>query len=200
MYNEIILNNLRPGTPIVETEVAKFLNISRTPVREALKELEADGLVTSYNSRGTFVSYISPYDVEEIFSLRITLELLALNLSMDFITDEDLDLLEKKFTELLNDFSWEKNHETDTELHSLIINKSGNKRLKIFIDTLNGQIERFRRIASKDAVRASKSVSEHMEIIDHIRKRDLKACEESLIKHLEGVKKSVLQISRADSI
>lgn len=184
----------------METEIAKLLNISRTPVREAIKELEVEGLVTSYNSRGTFVSNITPYDIEEIFSLRIALEILALNLSIDYITDEELDMLETSFTKMDNQFSWEEIHESDIDLHDLIINKSGNKRLKIFLDTLYGQIERFRRIASKDASRASKSVDEHLEIISCIRKRDVKACEESMIRHLEAVKKSVLAISRLDSI
>ena len=188
-----------PGTPIVETEIAKSLNISRTPVREALKELEVEGLVDSYNLRGTFVSQITPYDVEEIFSLRIALEILALNLSINRISDEELDELEKLFSDLEKDFTWKETHEADIALHSLIVNKSGNRRLKIFLDTLNGQIERFRRLASKDKMRSNKTTGEHIEIINCIRERDLKAAEASLQKHLNGVMMSVLDISRLDS-
>lgn len=200
LQNEIILNKLTPGSPIIEMDVANTLRMSRTPVREALKELEAEGLVKSFPLRGTLVSLITPYDVEEIFSLRITLEILALNLSINRITDEDLNRVEAMFLDLKEGFSWEKNHEADKELHDLIINKSGNRRLKEFLDTLNGQIERFRRIASKDSYRSSKTIIEHLDIINQLRGKDLKACELCLREHLNQVMSSTLEIARMNSI
>ena len=87
LENEIINNKLKSGDPIVETNVAKILNISRTPVREALKELESNGLVVSYQGKGTFVRQITTKDIEDIYNVRTQLELLALELSF-----EDLDL------------------------------------------------------------------------------------------------------------
>ena len=112
------------------------------------------------------------------------------------ITDEELDQVEKPFLELTKKFSWEKSYEADMQLHSLLVNKSGNKRLKLFIDTLNGQIERFRRVASKDASRTTNTVTEHIEIIKYLREKDLKACEESLRNHLNKVMLATLETSK----
>ena len=196
LNKEIILNNLKPGDPIVETEIANILSISRTPVREALKELESEGLVVSYPLRGTIVSMITPYDVEEIYNLRITLEVLALHLSINRITAEELNRIETVFLELKQNFSWEKNYVADNDLHSLLVNKSGYKRLKNFLETLNGQIERFRRIASKDETRSLKTVDEHLNIIKYLREKNVQECEESLRKHLIEVMNSTLEIAR----
>jgi DNA-binding GntR family transcriptional regulator len=196
LQNSIILNKLAPGSPIIEMEVAKALQMSRTPVREALKELDAEGLVTNYPLRGTFVSMITPYDVEEIFTLRIALEVCALHLSINRITDDDLDRVESMFADSADGFSWEKNHQADKALHSLIVDKAGNKRLKDFLGMLNGQIERFRRIATMDSTRSINSKVEHIEILKHLRNRDLEACEESLKKHLNQVMYSTLEIAK----
>ena len=67
---EIVTGKLKGGTPILELELSESLKMSRTPIREALKELEAEGAVVSYASRGTFVTELTPYDVEDIFNLR----------------------------------------------------------------------------------------------------------------------------------
>lgn len=196
LLEAILSNQLPPGSPIIETEVATALNTSRTPVREALKELEKDGLVSHYPLKGTFVSEITPYDVEEIFSLRIMLEVCALQLAINKITDADLDKIETMFSLLDENSSREDYSVADKSLHALIVDKAGNVRLRQFLNTLNAQIERFRRMAAMEPTRMSSSKKEHLEIVNTLRQRDLKSCEETLKRHLNNVKDSTLETAK----
>jgi Transcriptional regulators len=194
LLNEILSNRLPPGAPIIEMEIATALHTSRTPVREALKTLESDGLVCHYPSRGTIVSEITPYDVEEIFHLRAMLEIYALQVAYDKLTADELNRVEKMFLSLDDASPWQDYHIADKTLHALIIDKAGNSRLKQFLSILNVQIERFRRLAALDPARAARSRSEHLEIIKALQRKDLQASEESLRQHLVCVKNSTLEI------
>lgn len=200
LYEEIIEGKLAPNTTITETDIANKLGISRTPVREALKELELDGLIVGATGRSSIVSDITPDDVEEIFSIRIALELLALEKSINRISDGEIDRLIEIFKNEKKDFSWERNHQYDKELHGLLIKRSGNKRLKIFLNNLNAQIERFRRIAAKSKGRANKSIDEHIDILLSIKTRDIEKSKESLKKHLLSVKNSVIDIAVVEAL
>jgi DNA-binding GntR family transcriptional regulator len=184
---------LPPGSPIIETEIAAVLKTSRTPVREAMKELESDGLVIQYPQKGTFVSEISPHDIEEIFSLRIMLEVFALQESYNKISDDELNKVNSMFSALGADSTREKYALADKTLHSLIVDKACNYRLKLILKNLNGQIERFRRMAARGPTGVSKSRQEHLEIVQMLLRRDLKGCEESLRNHLNSVKSNTLE-------
>lgn len=196
LMDAILSNRLHPGEPIIETEIATALNTSRTPVREALKALEADGLVSHYPLKGTFVSEITPYDVEDIFNLRIMLEVSALQLAFDKITEEELNEIENMFSALNAESSRQAYHNADKSLHSLIVDKAGSIRLRQFLNILNIQIERFRRIAAFEPTRLTNSRKEHLEIINKLRQKDIKACEKSLKMHLTNVKNSTLETAK----
>lgn len=196
LLEAILSNKIPPGTPIVEAEIAAELQMSRTPIREALKELEAEGLVSRYPSRGTVVSEITPYDVEEIFTLRIALEVLALQLAWGKIPEDELSNIEESFLKLNEHSTKEELHHADKSLHALIIERAGNRRLKQILNQLNSQIERFRRVAALEPSRMSRSKEEHLEIIQLIRKKDLRGCQESLKKHLLNVKQSTLEAAK----
>lgn len=196
LVDAILSNRLPPGASIIETEIATTLNISRTPVREAIRQLEAEGLVTHYPLQGTIVSAITPYDVDEIFYLRVMLEVSALRLSYDKLSEEELNNVEKMFNSLDPGSEREEYAFADKTLHSLIVDKAGNFRLKQFLNTLNVQIERFRRLASQGPTGLSKSKNEHLDIIHKLRLKDLKACEASLEKHLNSVKSNTMETVR----
>lgn len=200
LVDAILSNRLQPGEPIIETEIAIALKSSRTPVREALKALEAEGLVSHYPLKGTFVAEITPYDVEEIFNLRTMLEICALQLSFDKITNEELNEVENMFSVLNAESSNQDYHNADKRLHSIIVDKAGNMRLKQFLNILNVQIERFRRIAAFEPTRLTNSKKEHLEIIRKLKQQDLKACEESLKMHLNNVKNSTLETAKVLSM
>lgn len=191
--NSILNGDLPQGAPVKELELAATLNMSRTPIREALRQLEAEGVVVSYPSRGTFVTTITPYDVEEIFELRILLETWALEKGFYRITDEELNQAEAAFTQSYEPFQWETYHIADRAFHHMILDKAGNKRLSVFASTLDIQIERIRRFGAKEATRREHSYSEHMNIIKCMRNRDLLGSRLALQNHLRSVADSAIE-------
>ncbi|WP_312832999.1 GntR family transcriptional regulator [Sedimentibacter saalensis] len=200
LKNMILSNKLAPNAPIREMDIANELKISRTPLREAMRELEAEGLIVSYPSQGSYVSKITPYDIEEIYELRVLLELHSLENSISRFTDDELNYLSKAFDQTYDDIDWIEYHKADRMLHQLIIEKAGNKRLVGFMNNLNAQIERVRRMSSSDIKRRESSYREHKEIINLIRNKDLQKCKVSLGNHLRSVANSSIEVIKMQEI
>lgn len=184
---------LKPNARIRETDIAQTLQMSRTPIREALRDLEAEGVVVSYPSLGTFVAALSPYDVEEIFELRSFLEVWALEKGINRITDQDLDQAREMFEDANKSGEWSDIHAADLYLHNMIVEKSGSKRLAIFMSNLNTQIERISMSSATDPKREEQTLKEHIEIINCIRSRDLKKSQEVLREHLKNVAEAAIE-------
>lgn len=193
----IINNEFTQGSPLREIEIASKLKMSRSPVREALRDLESEGVVVSYPGRGTFVATITPYDVEEIYELRTMIEEYALRKSFNRITKEELDQVESNFTAPNNPFDWEQYHRADRAFHQLFVDKCGSRRLNQFLGTLNFQVERIRRYSDRSPSRSiNERLIEHLEIIRCIRNGDLEASVKALRTHLRNVANSAIETSR----
>ncbi len=199
LYNAIVTNKLPPGVAIAEQEISNVLGISRTPVREALKQLEAEGLVRHVPLRGTFVEEITTQDLEEIFALRETLEVLALKTAITEITNEELYEIEILLRSLEYDSSNEKFYDSDRRLHDLIVKHGGNRRLAQILNNLNSQMERLRHIAAMKPHRLEQSKKEHLAIVAALKKRDLEEAERLLRQHLRNVKGSTMEVCRSTS-
>lgn len=183
LKEEIISNHLPFGSPIVEQVVADTLNISRTPIREAIKQLESDGLVVCYPFQGTFVTTLPYEEIVEICSLRALLEVFALERSIYRFTDKELDMFKRRFQQCRNDV--QAYQEVDAEFHHMIVEKANYKRTAEIIDSLDLQIKRFRNASrSEFSEREDASLKEHLELIELIRKRDLETCSRKLKEHL----------------
>ncbi len=91
----IIEGKLAPGEHLPEDTIARQLGVSRSPVRDALRALEREGLVVGFPNRGSFVREFSPHDVDEIFSLRVAIESLAAEWAIEHLTEEDLREMER---------------------------------------------------------------------------------------------------------
>ncbi len=196
LFDEIIYNRIKPGTPLSEAEIAARLEISRTPVREAMMILEREGIVVRYPSRGCFVSQITVQDVYEIFELRIQFELSALRSSYTLVGDAQLADLEKALEELTPDSPPEDYFEADRRLHSMLLDYCGNSRLVDFICILNAQIERVRVISASKPDRLAESRKEHLEIVRAIRSRNLARAEELLAAHIGNVRDSTMAVCK----
>lgn len=197
LYNSIITNKLQPGQPVIEQEISGTLGTSRTPVREALKQLESEGLVRHIPGRGVFVSEVTTQDVEEIFVLREMLEVLALQSAWTKISDEELDKVEKYISSLDTNCSVEEFYKSDRMIHDLIVRNGNNRRLEIFLKNINAQIERIRIISSFTPQRLIKSKSEHLEIINAFKERNLSKTEKLLRIHINNVKESAIKVCRS---
>ena len=191
----IIKGKLRPGQRIKEQEVSSQLGVSRPPVREAFKILEAEGLIKREPRRGVFVSEVTSNDIWEIYTLKIALYTLAVTLAIDRISDNGIGKLEKivaqmevivqddtnpdiiRYEELNNLF-----HETTTIL-------AGHARLKKMVQSLNNQIKRvsYRSFTKKGHLKSS--CRYHRQILEAIKARDKILAErltkEHIVKGLE---------------
>lgn len=196
LKTKIINNEIPQGTPIREVDLAESLKMSRTPIREALRDLSAEGLIVTYPSRGTFVSTLTADDVEEIYELRTLCETWALEKGFSKISQRDLDNVETAFRKAAVNFDWKIQHQVDQAFHQMIIERSGSQRLAGFVNILNTQIERIRRISAKDPERAEKTLQEHLKIIDNIRSGDVAASKDALQEHLRLVANSAIESCR----
>lgn len=201
LLDAIMSYELKPGQVIVEQEVSDHLGISRTPVREAFKQLESEGLVRHFPARGTFVTDLNAQDVEEIFQLRELFELTALKYAISRITAAELDQVEERLRYLDDKRSEdpttkEEFYCSDRALHMLVLRYSGNSRMIKFHKTLEAQLERLRRISSMTPMCLSKSRQEHLDILAALRSRDLDRATKVLSHHLQNIKESILTVCR----
>lgn len=191
VIKEAILQlKLAPGTPLVEEELAFQLGTSKTPVRDALLELERDGLVIRIPYKGTYVSEISEQDAKEIFELHAVLEGLAGRLATASLTPEELDQAEAildAYDQALAAEDWEAATACGQQFHRIVIQRASNHRLLAILRTLDDQLHRLRRISNQDLVRLQKSAGEHRRILAALREGDPELVEAAFREHHHSV-------------
>lgn len=197
LYDSIIKHKMPPGSAIVETEISESLGISRTPIREALKRLGSEGLVKHYPSKGSFVSNISSEDIEEIFDLRESLEVLALRNAIGIVPFEELEEVERILLTLKGDSENEYFYESDRAFHNILIKYSRNRRLVQALNNLNALIDVYRRLSALTPQRLNNSRKEHLAIIRSLKEKNLSKATKLLRKHISNVKKSTMDICKS---
>ncbi|MGE7919023.1 GntR family transcriptional regulator [Viridibacillus sp. NPDC093762] len=189
LREKIIKCILEPGQPIVEDELAKELEISRTPLRESLQRLELEGLVSrSINGRMN-VAPISIQEVKEIFIIRSNLEGIVIEDAIDNITKKEIEHLTNlvKILKLIVDLEdYETIDNYGRQFHEYIYKVSRNKIAVKFLSELNSLINRYRRLAHKRIIDTKKSVDEHEIILNYIIKKDKVNAVEEVKKHILG--------------
>lgn len=200
LFRQIIHGDLAANTLLSESDIAKQMASSRTPVREALLMLEGDGLVRRYPGRGCLVTEITLQDVDEIFELRLQLELLALRKAYAALTPELLRELEEQLERLDKDSSPDDFYAADRRLHELLAQYCGNTRLQAFLDTLDSQIERLRYISARRPDRLRESRAEHLDIIRALTAQNLPLAEEMLARHIRNVGESTKSVCRRQQL
>lgn len=184
----IISGDIQAGERIVEKEYAEKLNISRTPVREALKRLEMENLVEYLPRVGAVVKRISVEDVLEVYKIRHHLEVLATTSAMDNITKEEI----KEIEELL-DLTEQKNVEGNVEevirlsaeFNVMIYKASGMKKLAGMITRIDEYVQKFRDISISEDKRREKALKEHRCILKAIKEKNKEIIDELIKKHLQ---------------
>lgn len=184
----IISGVIPVGERIVEKEYAERLNISRTPVREALRRLELEELVEYLPRTGVVVKRISIEDVIEIYKIRHNLEVLATTSAMENITEQEI----REIEELL-DLTERKNKEGNVEevvklfgvFNSKIYEASRMKRLASMISKLNEYLQRFRNISIAENERREKALREHREILKAIKEKNKEDIDDIIKRHLD---------------
>jgi DNA-binding GntR family transcriptional regulator len=182
------------GSPIVEVEVASELNISRSPVREALKKLEAEGLVNYFAGRGAFVIQITKQDLEEIFELRLIFELSSLRKAAKNIHPGFWNEIEKAVMDIDENSSPEEFYAVDYRLHHTIIHCCDNKRLELFYLRMETQIDIVRRISAKNPDHFVNSKGYHLKIIRAMKNKDVDTAVKHLEEHINDVCNNTIKI------
>lgn len=185
VLREAILRGvLQGGQQLQQDALAAQFGVSRIPVREALRRLDAEGLVTVYPHRGAIVSQLSVAEVEEIYEIRVTLECLALRLAIPRLTRADLDRAAAILDEIdqVDDIGrWS---ELNRSFHMTLYAPADRKRLLSLIATLRANVDRYHRIYISLMQHKAQSQREHRRILDACRRRRQEEAAEALERHL----------------
>jgi len=183
----IIRGQVQPDKWLVESHIAEALDISRTPVREAIHKLEREGLVQKQPRGGFTVLGLNRSDIEETFGIRSVLESYAARLAAIKHRKHELKPLEKKIEEFqrhLDKKQWEALPRVNTEFHDLLYALSKSPKLIHLINGLRDQIYRFRKIILEQENMAHKSNEDHRLMLDLIRRRDAEGVERIVREHI----------------
>lgn len=187
LKNSILAGEFENGAELREIALAKKLGVSRTPVREALRQLEQEGLVEIYPNRGAYVKGITYKDVEDIFRIRARLEGLCAEMAVSSITREQLDKLDEII--LLSKFYEEKKDmehllNMDSQFHEVLFESCGSKMLEHQLKDYHQYVQKARLRSLKRQERAKKSTQEHEEILLAIKDKDAKRADELATRHI----------------
>lgn len=178
---------LNKGDRIAEKDLCTSLGVSRTPLREALRFLTSEGLITILPHRGAYVAEPSMDEIREMFEVMTLLEGNCAAMAARKISDSDLQKLEKLHEKLEQHFAArnpEKYLDVNQKFHSMLQEMAGNKVLNDVVNGLRQKIVlyRYRQLYQPDRFEAS--ISEHRALMDALRKRDPAAAENLMRQHL----------------
>ncbi len=194
LREDILAGVYRENDELKENSIAGELGVSRTPVREALRQLELEGLVTMIPNKGAYVTGITSKDMHDIYMIRSYLEGLCAKWACEHITQEQIEALEEVL--YLSEFHAKKNHkeqmvELDSKFHELIYQASGSKILYHVLSDFHHYVERIRKITLAMPSRASQASQEHAAILDAIKQRDAARAEQLAYEHIESSIKNI---------
>ena len=186
---DILNGKYKRGEELVESSIGKELGISRTPVREAIRQLELEGLVQLVPNKGAFVTGISEKDVRDIYLIRARLEGLAARMAAKNITPELLDAMEE--TVVLSEYHAKKEHyeqvcEMDSKFHKLLYKASGSRILEHTLTDFHQYVQRVRMASIMKKRRMEKSNDEHDAILTAIREHDEEKAELVATRHISN--------------
>jgi DNA-binding GntR family transcriptional regulator len=184
----IIENEIPKDAPLVERTLCEQLGISRTPVREALRELANDDLVTIIDGKGVYVKKIDFKDMIEIFEVREALECKAIELFIERIDSETHELLIKYMDEQEEAYKKELHKEfmdIDMKIHFLIASGSKNKRLETLIISIYDQIRQIAISSKDDNIMREKAIAAHKVILKAIEDNDIDAAKKAMSDHIK---------------
>lgn len=187
LREDILSGKYEKDEELREITIAAEFGVSRTPVREALRQLELEGLVRIIPNKGAYVMGISEKDIHDIYHIRSYLEGLCARWACEHITEEQLEQLEEII--YLSEFHTKKKHmdqivELDNKFHEIIYEACASKMLEHVLRDFHHYVERVRRISLADEERASNSNREHTAILEAIRARDGELAERLAHEHI----------------
>ena len=192
----ILTGELKPGERLLEIHLANQLGVSRTPIREAIRKLELEGLVIMMPRRGAEVAQITEKSLRDVLEVRRALDALCAELACERITEEEKQQLKAACDE------FEKATATSADLapHDIIVAATRNQRLIQLINNLSEQMYRYRFEYIKDENQHNNLVEEHRMIYESIVRRDKEGAAKATKLHIDNQEKSIIRQLRAENI
>ncbi len=183
----ILKGELKPGERLMELQLAAKLGVSRTPIREAIRMLEQEGLAVTIPRRGAEVAKMTEKDMNDVLQVREALDELAVSIACELITEEELEKLEKAtkdFEKALGTGDIKQIADADIEFHDIIYQASRNPKLVNILNNLREQIYRYRIQYLKDEKNYTNLLEEHREILEGLTNKDKELVESSMRRHV----------------
>lgn len=196
LRDAILKGELEPGERLMEVTLAQKLGVSRTPIREAIRKLELEGLVKMTPRKGAEVAQITLKDLTDVLEVRRHLEELAVELSCKKATDAELEELKQcheVFKHKIESDDLTEMAVADVALHDVIYKITGNKRLIQILNNLREQMYRYRLEYIKDEDKRKILVEEHEVLLKAISARDVKAAKEAIKQHINNQEKTIIE-------
>ena len=192
----ILKGDLAPGERLMEIKLANQLGVSRTPIREAIRKLELEGLVVMVPRKGAEVAKITEKDLREVLEVRASLEELAISLACERITDEKIaelkDALEQ-FRTVIKGKDVTKIAQMDVAFHDVIFEATQNARLVQMVNNLREQMYRYRLEYLKDFSTHSRLDEEHVKIFEAVSARDIERATALIREHIYNQEVTVVK-------
>ena len=192
----IMQGDLKPGERLMEIKLANRLGVSRTPIREAIRMLELEGLVVMIPRKGAQVAEITEKDLKDVLEVRMGLEELAVKFACQRITEEQLDNLyhaSRKFEEAVKREDLTELAQADVDFHDLIYKATGNERLVQLLNNIREQMYRYRVEYLKDEEIRGSLVQEHDTLLEKLSQRDLEGAKQVTQSHIERQQAYILE-------
>jgi len=197
----ILKGDLKPGEKVAEPELAEQFGISRTPIREAFRQLESEGYLTVVPRKGAVVAALSERDVQEFYEVKSILEGYAAELAAENLSDKELAKLEsinERLKQLASTGDVKTFYKIHNEFHEMFLKAANNTKLYDLIKQLGMKFSRMRMASLSVDGRMAISVSEHDKLLDAFRRHDGKTAE-ALVKKTAALGGHVLLESMAHS-
>lgn len=196
LRDRILNEEYEHGQKLNELSLASELKISRTPIREALKQLELEGLVESIPNKGVYVKGFSPRDIDDMFEIRLALEGLAIQLAIERMDEIHLAKI-KEVYELMEFYTLKKDQEKINDLNILYHETIYQATQSQYFEQLLKDIHYYVSVTSRHSItqpeRLDTAIKEHKEILDAIESKDKKLAKETIQKHIKKTQMLVRQ-------
>lgn len=196
LRNAILSGELEPGERLMETQLGEKLGVSRTPIREAIRKLELEGLVIMIPRKGAQVAPFTEKDIVDVLEVRASLEALAARLACKRMDDRAflrLQLVIAEYEYALKDGDIETMIEKDVEFHETIFNASQNDRLIQLFSSMGEQIQRYRVTYFKNITESERVLVEHNALLDALKARDEELASNLATDHIHTQCESIMQ-------
>lgn len=197
LRQDILNGKYKSGDNLVELKLAEEMGVSRTPVREAIRQLELEGLVTSIPNKGVIVKGFSKQDIEDMYLIRESLEGLAARWAIDRIKDEQLKELED-ICELMEFYTdkGDLDHvgELNSRFHEIIFEATKSRPLRQILSDFQYYVQAIRLASLKTPGRAHQSLKEHKAIVEAFKKKETEAGERVMLEHIRNSRRNAQKI------